>query len=198
MTEPIDARFADAVSRHLAGDLAAAERLYRHILDEDPNHTGTLCNLGVILATNFALRHTDPVPYRLQIMALYPFAWLVLRAGAMASVRLSANGVVVTNWALRYDIPWTQIHEIQTSPEVRIILSDGRHIRVATGSFSLVGKMRGYRWQRYIKDQIERAKPATDSTDQRPVTSHLDLRPIPFILIGAVLAIYILTVQYLP
>ena len=50
MTELLEAQFADAVSRHQAGDVAGAERLYRRILDEDANHTGALCNLGVIVS----------------------------------------------------------------------------------------------------------------------------------------------------
>ena len=47
--EPIEARFADAVNRHQAGDVAAAEQHYRRILDDDPQHAGALSNLGVIL-----------------------------------------------------------------------------------------------------------------------------------------------------
>jgi predicted O-linked N-acetylglucosamine transferase (SPINDLY family) len=46
----IEARFADAVGRHQSGDTAGAERLYREVLQNAPNHTGALCNLGVILA----------------------------------------------------------------------------------------------------------------------------------------------------
>ena len=54
MTEQTEARFAEAVSRHQAGDSAEAERLYRLVLEELPLHTGALCNLGVIVAK------TDP------------------------------------------------------------------------------------------------------------------------------------------
>ena len=42
--------FADAVSRHQAGDLPAAERTYRAILQQDPTHPAALCNLGAVLA----------------------------------------------------------------------------------------------------------------------------------------------------
>ena len=49
MTEQIEARFAEAVGHHQAGDIAAAETLYRAVLGEMPHHTGALCNLGVIV-----------------------------------------------------------------------------------------------------------------------------------------------------
>ncbi|HEY3788296.1 MAG TPA: tetratricopeptide repeat protein [Urbifossiella sp.] len=48
--QQIDVQFADAVSRHQAGDVAAAEQLYRQILADEPRHAGALTNLGVILA----------------------------------------------------------------------------------------------------------------------------------------------------
>lgn len=46
----LNAAFADAVARHQAGDLAAAEQQYRAILAEFPGHAPTLCNLGVVVA----------------------------------------------------------------------------------------------------------------------------------------------------
>jgi predicted O-linked N-acetylglucosamine transferase (SPINDLY family) len=42
--------FAAAVVRHQAGDLAAAEAMYRDVLRRDPGHPPTLCNLGALLA----------------------------------------------------------------------------------------------------------------------------------------------------
>jgi predicted O-linked N-acetylglucosamine transferase (SPINDLY family) len=47
---PTDDLFAEAVTRHQAGDVAAAEELYRKILAADPHHAGALSNLGVICA----------------------------------------------------------------------------------------------------------------------------------------------------
>src|SRR5262245_32654434 len=47
---PTDDLFAEAVTRHQAGDGAAAEEIYRKILAVDPQHPGALTNLGVILA----------------------------------------------------------------------------------------------------------------------------------------------------
>lgn len=44
----IDAIFADAVRLHKAGDLPAAERLYRAVLVRDAHHAGTLHLLGVM------------------------------------------------------------------------------------------------------------------------------------------------------
>ncbi|MDB5313440.1 MAG: yrrB 3 [Gemmataceae bacterium] len=49
MIPSLDATFAEAVSRHQAGDTDAAERLYRLILDNNPGHAGALSNLGVIV-----------------------------------------------------------------------------------------------------------------------------------------------------
>jgi len=40
--------FEDALARHKAGDLAAAEQAYRHILANE-DHADALCNLGLIL-----------------------------------------------------------------------------------------------------------------------------------------------------
>jgi predicted O-linked N-acetylglucosamine transferase (SPINDLY family) len=51
---PTDPLFADAVSRHQAGDTATAEQLYRQVLEVEPQHPGALSNLGVIVA------RTDP------------------------------------------------------------------------------------------------------------------------------------------
>ncbi|MBY0512392.1 MAG: tetratricopeptide repeat protein [Gemmataceae bacterium] len=47
---PTDDLFAQAVSRHQAGDVAAAEDLYRRVLAADPRHPGAMSNLGVILS----------------------------------------------------------------------------------------------------------------------------------------------------
>jgi len=49
MQHEIDERFAEAVGHHQAGNAAAAEPLYRAVLAAMPDHTGALCNLGVIL-----------------------------------------------------------------------------------------------------------------------------------------------------
>lgn len=46
----VEEAFAEAVSRHQAGDLAEAERLYRELLAVAPAHPGSLSNLGVLLA----------------------------------------------------------------------------------------------------------------------------------------------------
>jgi predicted O-linked N-acetylglucosamine transferase (SPINDLY family) len=46
----MDDAFAQAVSRHQAGDLGAAERLYRGVLAGAPDHSGALSNLGVLVA----------------------------------------------------------------------------------------------------------------------------------------------------
>lgn len=46
----INQLFADAVSKHQSGELAVAQKFYRAVLAESPNHTGSLCNLGTILA----------------------------------------------------------------------------------------------------------------------------------------------------
>jgi predicted O-linked N-acetylglucosamine transferase (SPINDLY family) len=46
----VEDTFAQAVSRHQAGDLDEAERLYREILDATPTHSGALSNLGVVTA----------------------------------------------------------------------------------------------------------------------------------------------------
>jgi protein O-GlcNAc transferase len=45
-----DREFQDAVARHQAGDLAAAERLYRAVLTRRPADAPSLCNLGAVLA----------------------------------------------------------------------------------------------------------------------------------------------------
>ncbi|MBX9625695.1 MAG: tetratricopeptide repeat protein [Gemmataceae bacterium] len=51
MTLPsVEALFAEAVGRHQAGDLPAAERLYRDLLATTPHHPGALSNLGVVVA----------------------------------------------------------------------------------------------------------------------------------------------------
>jgi predicted O-linked N-acetylglucosamine transferase (SPINDLY family) len=46
----VEEAFARAVSRHQAGDVDAAEALYRQVLEAAPNHPGALSNLGVISA----------------------------------------------------------------------------------------------------------------------------------------------------
>lgn len=48
MTDPT-AAFAAAVARHQAGDLAAAEQLYRELLAAQPDHAAARCNLGALL-----------------------------------------------------------------------------------------------------------------------------------------------------
>lgn len=44
-----DPRFAAAVAKHQAGELAAAEKLYRELLAADPKHAPAWCNLGALL-----------------------------------------------------------------------------------------------------------------------------------------------------
>jgi len=46
----VDEAFAQAVSRHQAGDFDAAETLYRDLLAVTPAHPGSLSNLGVLLS----------------------------------------------------------------------------------------------------------------------------------------------------
>jgi predicted O-linked N-acetylglucosamine transferase (SPINDLY family) len=46
----VNSAFANAVERHQAGDLPAAESLYRAALTIEPGHGPTLCNLGTLLA----------------------------------------------------------------------------------------------------------------------------------------------------
>lgn len=53
---PTDDLFAQAVTRHQAGDTASAERLYRQVLAIDPRHAGSTSNLGVILAKSGNLK----------------------------------------------------------------------------------------------------------------------------------------------
>lgn len=50
MISTSDDAFTEAVSRHQAGDLMTAERLYRELLEATPDHPGAMSNLGVILA----------------------------------------------------------------------------------------------------------------------------------------------------
>lgn len=45
----VEARFAEAVQRHQAGDTAAAEQLYRSIVEDFPRYSPAWCNLGVLL-----------------------------------------------------------------------------------------------------------------------------------------------------
>ena len=45
----VNQQFSDAVARHQAGENAVAERLYRAVLAEAPNHSPALCNLGTLL-----------------------------------------------------------------------------------------------------------------------------------------------------
>ncbi len=42
------AKFAQAMTLHRQGNLADAERLYREVLQQQPNHFGALHRLGVI------------------------------------------------------------------------------------------------------------------------------------------------------
>lgn len=45
----LDAAFGRAAAAHQAGDFAAAERMYRALLQSYPAHAPSLCNLGVLL-----------------------------------------------------------------------------------------------------------------------------------------------------
>ena len=45
----VNQTFTEAVRRHQAGDLEAAETIYRKLLGEFPSHAPSLCNLGVLL-----------------------------------------------------------------------------------------------------------------------------------------------------
>lgn len=45
----VDRAFAAAVAKHQAGDLPAAEKLYRDLLAAVPTHAPSWCNLGVVL-----------------------------------------------------------------------------------------------------------------------------------------------------
>ena len=46
----VEEAFGRAVNRHQAGDVDAAEALYREVLEAAPNHPGALSNLGVLAA----------------------------------------------------------------------------------------------------------------------------------------------------
>ena len=50
MSAHVDAAFAEAVRLHQAGDIAAAEPVYRRVLEMNPAHAGALTNLGVLAA----------------------------------------------------------------------------------------------------------------------------------------------------
>jgi protein O-GlcNAc transferase len=52
MDDNVNKLFNDAVTKHVSGDLASAERTYQRILALNPNHVGALANLGRIARTN--------------------------------------------------------------------------------------------------------------------------------------------------
>ena len=62
--------FARAVQHHRAGELAKAEQLYRHILNDHPEHTAAASNLGLILAGRGNLLQAEKL-YR-QALTIYP------------------------------------------------------------------------------------------------------------------------------
>ncbi|MDB5408001.1 MAG: repeat-containing protein [Rhodospirillales bacterium] len=65
-----DRKFAAAVAKHQAGDLAAAEAGYRAILAAQPRHVASLCNLGVLLRATG--RAVDAVACYLSAIAASP------------------------------------------------------------------------------------------------------------------------------
>jgi predicted O-linked N-acetylglucosamine transferase (SPINDLY family) len=66
----VTARFAEAVRKHQAGDVAGAEELYRAVVRDDPSYAPAWCNLGVLQVK--AGRPADAEQSYLQALAAVP------------------------------------------------------------------------------------------------------------------------------
>jgi hypothetical protein len=126
----------------------------------------------------------------LQVSALLTvLAWFVWLVGVCPRIVVGDEGLVVVSWFVRWDVPWSAVRSVMGSGSVTIVLTDGREISPSVGGTSLLSTLMRNISQRRILAIIEARRPTGPETVSTPVRRRLDLRPIPFLVVLAVVII---------
>jgi hypothetical protein len=185
-----------------------SEYVYRNKLNQALASGGIALFAGIGLA--IALDPAGP-PYLGGLVAVAGgyLAWL---AGWQSSVRLTADGVTISNMFIIGFVPWDMFREFRVNDGLQVVMTDGR----AVGSFafggSLAGGLTGFRRMRRIVEQLEAdrqrltagaAPPGQPARDRLPSGRrhayrpqvHFDVWPlvallVPLELIGLLTAIF--------
>jgi hypothetical protein len=117
--------------------------------------------------------------------------WLIWLVTAHPKTVLTPSRLVVVNWFVRHDIPWSLVGEVSVEDgEARISLRDGYVIRPTTGGSSLVSAIRGNRRQRELQALIETWRTSADLNEGAQRTRRVDLFPIPSLVVALVIFAY--------
>ncbi len=88
---------------------------------------------------------------------VWVFGRPMILAALNPKVVVTTAGLEVTNYFFRHWILFKAVSSIESTDEVVVRLVDGRRLKVAAGSWSLVGRMRGNPAQRAMREQISAA-----------------------------------------
>jgi hypothetical protein len=117
---------------------------------------------------------------------LFLLSWFVLLVGVCPRVVVGDDGLLVVNWFVRWDIPWSALRSVVGLRSVVITLTDGREISPSVGSASVLNTLMRNVTQRRMLAAIEARRPATPDPAATPVRRRIDLLPVPFLIALAV------------
>ena len=118
---------------------------------------------------------------------LYLLAWFVWLVGVCPRVVVGDAGLVVVSWFVRWDVPWSAVRSVLGQRSVVIVLADGREITPSVGGTSVLSTLMRNVTQRRMLAVIEARRPAEPDDASVPVRRRIDLHPLPFLIVLAVL-----------
>jgi hypothetical protein len=119
--------------------------------------------------------------------------WLIARA----RIVLTDDALIVVNWFVRWDIPWSAVVLVRAGSDVQVSLADGRVIRPSIGGGSVIGQMRNNPVQNIIVSEIRSRRPCKTGDDTNSVRVRVDVEPVKFVVVIAVLITLTVVFYYL-
>jgi hypothetical protein len=128
-----------------------SEYVYRNKLIQAFSSGLIVLFAGIGLA--IALNPAGP-PYMGGFFAV-PVCYLGWLGGWQSSVRLTADGVTVSNMFIIGFVPWDMFREFRVKYGLKVVMTDGRAVGSLAFGGSLAGQLTGFRRMRRIAEQME-------------------------------------------
>ncbi|MGI5507321.1 PH domain-containing protein [Lentzea sp. CA-135723] len=152
---------------------------------------GWTVSLAALVTSAYVLLNPFPgngFGQQLEFVAIMaPLIWFMWMVGAHAVVEVHDSGVLVVNWFRRYWVPWAALESVEATREVALVTTSGERINVTVGAFSAASTLRGNRVQAEIREAIERHRPSPAPEGPSVVHKRIDLAPLHFAAVVAIL-----------